>query len=196
MGQVGHLAIFTRQRYSDCVSQALLKPLHEDDYLTGEMLADVRHEFVNGGAFAMVGASANHNRISGNFYSRLLVGADQNCRPFIGDMKLRLDSGSIFYYPDVMLVCDAHDNEPYFKTSPCMVAEVLSRSTELTDRREKWAAYQKLQSLREYVLLAQDRAYIEVYQRVNLRHWGMTVLGADDTLVLSCGDISVPVKDL
>ena len=77
-----------------------------------------------------------------------------------------------------------------------MVAEVLSNSTELTDRREKRAAYQKLQSLREYVLLAQDRAYIAVYQRVNLRYRGMTVPGLEDTLVLSCGNTSVPVRDL
>lgn len=178
------------------MSQALLKPLSEDDYLAGEMLADVRHEFVNGDVYLMAGGSANHNRVAGNLYARLLSSAVQTCSPFIGDMKLRLNSGSTFYYPDVMLVCDASDNEPYFKTSPCMVAEVLSRSTELTDRREKWAAYQKLQSLREYVLLAQDRAHIEVYQRVNVRHWGMTVLGVEDTLVLSCGDVSVPVRDL
>ncbi|MBC7718489.1 MAG: Uma2 family endonuclease [Chitinophagaceae bacterium] len=178
------------------MTHALLKPLKEDDYLAGEMLADVRHEFVNGGVYAMAGASENHNRVSGNLYSKLVVGADQSCRPFMSDMKLRLDSGNVFYYPDVMLVCDASDNEPYFKTSPCMIAEVLSLSTELTDRREKWAVYQKLQSLREYVLLAQDRAYIEVYQRVNLSQWGMAVLGMDDTLVLTCGDISVPVRDL
>ena len=178
------------------MTQAMLKPLSEDDYLSGETLADVRHEFVNGDVYAMAGGSANHNRVAGNLYSRLLSGVYQNCSPFIGDMKLRLESGSLFYYPDVMLVCDASDNEAYFKTRPCMVAEVLSRSTELTDRREKWAAYQKLQSLREYVLLAQDRAYVEVYQRVDVRHWGMTVLGAEDTLVLSCGDISVPVRDL
>ena len=176
--------------------QALLKPLNEDDYLTAEMLADVRHEFVNGGVYAMAGGSANHNRVAGNLYARLLTSADQTFSPFIGDMKLHLDAGNAFYYPDVMLVCGASDNEAYFKTSPCMIAEVLSRSTELTDRREKWAAYQKLQSLREYVLLAQDRAYIEVYQRVNLRQWGMTVLGIDDTLALTCGDISVPVRDL
>ena len=178
------------------MSQALLKPLNEDDYLAGEMLADVRHEFLNGGVYAMAGSSENHNRVSVNFASYCNLQAAKGCRTFASDMKLRLDSGNIFYYPDVMLVCDAGDNEPYFKTSPCMIAEVLSRSTELTDRREKWAAYQKLQSLREYVLLAQDRAYVELYQRVNLRHWGMTVLGIDDTVVLTCGDISVPVRDL
>ena len=178
------------------MAQALLKPIDEDRYLEGEMRAEVRHEFVNGDVYAMAGGSANHNRVAGNLYARLLSGAGQHCSPFMSDMKLRLDEGSLFYYPDVMLVCDPSDNEAYFKTRPCMVAEVLSRSTELTDRREKWAAYQKLQSLREYVLLAQDRAYVEVYQRVNVRHWGMTVMGADDTLVLSCGDISVPVRDL
>ena len=148
------------------MAQALLKPLREDDYLAGEMLANVRHEFVNGGVYAMASASENHNRVSGNLYSRWLIGGDQNCRSFISNMVLHLNSGNAFYYPNVMLVCDANDNEAHFKTSPCMVVEVLSNSTELTDRREKWAAYQKLQSLREYVLLAQDRAYIEVYQRV------------------------------
>ena len=178
------------------MTQALLKALNEDDYLAGEMLADVRQEFVNGGSYPMAGGSANHNCVAGNLYARLLTHADQTCRPLIGDMKLRLDAGNAFYYPDVMLVCDASDNEAYFKTSPCMIAEVLSGSTELTDRREKWAAYQKLQSLREYVLLAQDRACIEVYQRVNVRQWGMTVLGIDETLVLMCGDISVAVRDL
>lgn len=178
------------------MTQALLKPLHEDEYLTGEAQASVRHEFVHGAVYAMAGGSANHNRVAGNLYARLLSGADGACRPFISDMKLRLDAGNIFYYPDVMLVCDPLDNEAYFKTSPCLVAEVLSPSTESTDRREKWAAYQKLPSLREYLLLAQDRPYVEVYKRVNLRQWSLTVLEAADSLVLSCGNLSIAVQDL
>ena len=122
------------------MAQALLKPLHEDDYLAGEMLANVRHEFVNGGVYAIASASENRNRVSGNLYSRWLIGGNQNCRPFVGNMMLRLNSGNAFYYSNVMLVCDASNKEAYFKTSPCMVAEVLSGCTELTDRREKWAA--------------------------------------------------------
>ena len=178
------------------MTQALLKPLNEDDYLAMEHLATVRHEFVHGGVYAMAGSSANHNRVAGNLYARLLGSGDKDCNPFMSDMKLRLEFGHTYYYPDVMLVCDPEDTEAYFKTSPCMVAEVLSRSTELTDRREKWAAYQKLASLREYVLLAQDRPYVEVYQRVDLRHWGVTVLGAGDMLELSCGHLSIAVDDL
>jgi Uma2 family endonuclease len=178
------------------MEQVLIEQLDEDRYLHGEELALFRRELLYGTAHLRVENTANHNRIVGNLASRCNEANHKNLRTFAIDMKLRLDSGNAFYYPDVMLVCESSDNEAYFKTSPCMIAEVLSRSTELTDRREKWAAYQKLQSLREYVLLAQDRACIEVYQRVNLRQWGMTVLGIDDTLVLTCGDISVPVRDL
>ena len=178
------------------MTPTVLKPLNEDDYLAMEHQATVRHEFVHGGVYAMAGSSANHNRVAGNLYARLLGSPDEDCNPFMSDMKLRLDFGHTYYYPDVMLVCEPDDTEAYVKTSPCMVAEVLSRSTELTDRREKWAAYQKLASLREYLLLAQDRPYIEVYQRVDLRHWGVTVLGAGDTLKLSCGQLSIAVNEL
>ena len=159
------------------MAQALLTPLHEDDYLTSEILADVRHKFVNGGVYAMASASENHNCISGNLYSRLLIGGNQDCRSFMGDMMLRLNSGMLFTIPMSCWFTMPATTKHIFKTSPCMVVEVLSNSIELTDRREKWAAYQKLQSLREYVLLALDRAYIEVCQRVNLRYWGMTVPG-------------------
>lgn len=166
------------------MTPTVLKRLNEDGYLAMEHQATARHEFVHGGVYAMAGSSANHNRVAGNLYARLLGSSDKDCNPFMSDMKLRLEFGQTFYYPDVMLVCDPEDTEAYFKTSPCMVAEVLSRSTELTERREKWAAYQKLASLREYLLLAQDRPYIEVYQRVDLRHWGVTVLGAGATLTV------------
>ena len=113
------------------MAQALLKPLHEDDYLGGEMLADVRHKFVNGGVYAMASASENHNCISGNLYSRWLNGGNQDCRSFMSDMMLHLNSGNAFYYPNVMLVCDASDNEAYFQNQPvhgCRSAVRLHRT--------------------------------------------------------------------
>ena len=191
-----HGGVLTLVRYSSAMVQALLKPLTEDEYLDAESSASVRHEFVCGTAYAMAGGSANHNRIAGNFFSRMLTAHGHACQPFISDMKLRLETGGLYYYPDVMLVCDPHDDEQQFKTSPCLVAEVLSPSTDSTDRREKWAAYQKLPSLREYLLLSQDRPHIELYTRVNLRQWGLTVLEANDTLALSCMPLVLPVQDL
>jgi Uma2 family endonuclease len=64
------------------------------------------------------------------------------------------------------------------------------------DRREKLLAYQKLPSLREYLLIAQDRMQVEVFHRVNLREWGLTTLGADDTLTLHCAPVSIAIRDL
>ena len=185
------------------MAQALLKPMTEDDYLACEALATVRHEFVRGKMYAMAGGSANHNRIAVNLTTYCNLQAAESCQTFASDMKLRVELGAAYYYPDVMLVCDPQDSEAYFKTSPCMVAEVLSPGTELTDRREKWAAYQNLPSLHHYLLLAQDRPHIEVYQRVNVRQWGLTVLELDDTLDLglcghasTTGSIRIPVKDI
>jgi Uma2 family endonuclease len=178
------------------MAHALLKPLTEDEYLALELSATERHELVHGTLYAMAGGSANHNRIAGQLYSSLLAARSEVCDPFISDMKLRLEAGSLYYYPDVMLVCDAQDDEQQFKTSPCLLAEVLSPSTESTDRREKWTAYQKLPSLRQYLLLAQDKPAVEVYNRVNLRQWSLTVLEAGDVLFISCLGLSIPVQDL
>ena len=202
LGAVSSLG--TQLRYIDRMVQALLKPMTEDDYLACEALATVRHEFVRGKMYAMAGGSANHNRIAVNLTTYCNLQAAESCQTFASDMKLRVELGAAYYYPDVMLVCDPQDSEAYFKTSPCMVAEVLSPGTELTDRREKWAAYQNMPSLHHYLLLAQDRPYIEVYQRVNVRQWGLTVLELGDTLDLglcgqsgiSSGAICIPVKDI
>jgi Uma2 family endonuclease len=79
-------------------------------------------------------------------------------------MKVRLEIGgqTLFYYPDLLLSCDKTDREPYFCRSPCLIVEVLSESTERIDRREKLLAYQRLPSLREYLLVAQDRVHVEL----------------------------------
>ncbi len=178
------------------MAHALLKPVSEDEYLVAESARSVKHEFVHGKVYAMAGASANHNRIAGNLYGAVLSGAGTACQPFISDMRLRIDAGDLYYYPDVMLVCDAADNDAYFKTAPCMLAEVLSPATEAIDRREKLLAYQRLPSIREYILIAQDRMHVEIFHRVNLRQWGLTILGADDTLSLRCAPVTLAMRDL
>ena len=177
------------------MAHALLKPISEDEYLAAESARSVKHEFVHGKVYAMAGASANHNRIALNLASQCNAHPG-NCQVFISDMRLRIDAGDLYYYPDVMLVCDAADNDAYFKTAPCMVAEVFSPATEAIDRREKLLAYQRLPSMREYILIAQDRMHVEIFHRVNLREWGLTILGADDTLSLRCAPVTLLMRDL
>lgn len=176
---------------------ALQTTLTEDDYLRQEALSPVKHEFVYGKTYAMAGASERHNLLAGNLFAACHGPARaKGCRPFMSDMRLRLDGGNLYYYPDVMLVCDPQDSDPLFKTSPCLVAEVMSPATAQLDQREKLINYQKLPSLREYLLLAQDEPKVQVYHRVTLRDWGLTQLGPDDVLHLQCLDLALPVRQL
>ena len=172
---------------------ALIKPVSEDEYLSLEAASAVKHEFVGQRVYAMAGASERHNTIAGNLFAGCHGAARGVCRPFIGDMRLRLDSGAACYYPDVMLVCDPSDIDPMFKTSPCMVTEVMSRSTEALDRREKLIAYQKLPMLRECLLIAQDEVLVEHYQRVSQGEWALTILGPADAVEFVCLPLKLPV---
>lgn len=178
------------------MQQTRLTPISENDYLAMEAASTVRHELVGGQAYAMAGASVRHNRIAGNLYARLLAAAGRDCQVFISDVKLRADSLPTYYYPDVMLVCDPSDDDALIKTRPCLIAEVLSPATEAIDRREKLAAYQRIASVREYLLIAQDAPRVEIYRRRNLREWLLETLSPPDELRLECVDLCLPVADL
>lgn len=177
--------------------QAKLKPLTEDEYLAQEAQSTVRHELVGGQVYAMAGASVRHNRIALNLATRLNIATQgSKCQAFISDIKLRADAFPTYYYPDIMLVCDPSDDDPLVKTRPCLLAEVLSPSTEAVDRREKLVAYQRLSGLREYLLLSQDAPQIEIYRRRGLNEWLLETLGADDVLRLECLPVEVPLAEL
>ena len=136
-----------------------------DEYLDGEEVAHERHEYVAGQVFAMAGASEAHETIAGNIFALLrahLRGSD--CRAFVGGMKVFIEQLSTFYYPDVLVTCEAATAKDRFKQHPVLIVEVLSPSTATIDRREKLVNYRQLASLREYVLIAQDQRLIEIYR--------------------------------
>lgn len=138
------------------------------EYLEGEKVAKVRHEYVDGAVLAMAGGTKVHNLISFNV-ARVLHGHLRNtpCRVFIGDVKVHVswDWRERFYYPDVMVGCETSDTDPYVVEQPKLIVEVLSDSTERDDRSDKFYAYRRLASLEEYVLVAQDVRRVEVYRR-------------------------------
>jgi Uma2 family endonuclease len=176
--------------------QTELRPLSEDDYLALEAQSPVKHELVGGQAYAMTGATVAHNRIALALASRLLAASGDACQVIISDVKLRADSLPTYYYPDVMVVCDPTDADPLAKTRPCLLAEVLSPTTEAVDRREKLAAYQRLPSLQEYLLLSQEAPRIELYRRRGLREWVLEALEAGDILRLECIRLEVGIGEL
>jgi Uma2 family endonuclease len=167
-----------------------LQPVTEDDYLRAEDSAVLRHEYVAGGVHAMAGASERHNRIAGNIFFHLRAATrGRACRAFMADMKLRLDEGALYYYPDAMLVCDPADDHPNYKRAPCLVAEVLSPATAAIDLREKWSAYRRLPSLRYYLLVDAERLWARAGWRDADGGWLERELGRDDALDIACDGI-------
>jgi len=141
-----------------------LEYISVDEYLDGEKTAQVRHEYYDGAIFAMVGASTAHNLLAGalsTLFRNHLMGT--TCHVFQSDMKIKVKSG--FYYPDIMVTCDDIDLKSYFLTSPNLIVEILSKSTEAKDRLEKRVAYQNIANLQEYVLVSQDEIKVEIIRR-------------------------------
>ena len=174
-------------------------PIDEADYLNREEAATGKHELVDGEIFAMAGVSERHNRIAGNIFFHLRSATrGKTCRALMADMKLRLASGSTYYYPDAMLVCDPTDDHPIYKQSPCLIAEVLSPATASIDVREKLAAYRSLASLRYYLLVDSERLWAKVYFRDEHGAWFEQELSPEDRLDVACGDarLALSLDDL
>lgn len=142
----------------------LLESISVEAYLEAEKASPVKHEYVHGRVFALAGTSDTHNRIAGNIFAQLWqAAADKGCAIYMSDMKVQALE-SRFYYPDIMVVCDESGQDAYIN-KPCLIIEVLSRSTANTDRREKVDAYLSLPSLQSYVLVDSRMKRVEAFTR-------------------------------
>ena len=163
------------------------------EYLAVEERGQTKYEWEAGVMVAMTGGSRAHNRISGELYTALLMASNQQgCETFMADFKVVSDSVS--YYPDVMVTCQPGDDSR-FEERPCLVAEVLSPSSERRDRILKWDAYSKIESLKHYLLVHQDSAVIEHHYRTDLG-WTTEVVCAGETIQLRCPSITPDIDDL
>lgn len=144
------------------------QPISVEDYLEGELISPIKHEYVGGVVYAMAGARNLHNLIATNLLvalgSRL---RGKPCRAYNSDTKVRIPARSKtrFYYPDASVVCRPNPRDDSFQDQPVVVAEVLSESTRRIDEGEKQDAYLTLPSLRVYLLIEQDRPLVWVYRR-------------------------------
>lgn len=139
-----------------------------EEYLTFEEQSPYRHEYVNGTVYAMSGASLAHNRIAQQlvvaFRSHLRGGP---CEPFFLEAKLEIRAGrdQIMYYPDAMVSCRPEDRTEQTVRNPKLVVEILSKSTQHIDRREKALTYQRVEAIEEYVLITQSQPRVIVHRR-------------------------------
>jgi Uma2 family endonuclease len=152
--------------------------LSVEDYLKGEKTAEMRHEYVDGEVYAMVGTTKVHNEIALNI-ALILRGdiAQRPCRVYMSDVKVHVQTKTQerFYYADLHVKCEPFTEHPYFSEHPKLVVEILSDSTERNDRSDKFYAYRRLPSLEEYILVAQDEPRVEIYRRAT--GWDLEIFG-------------------
>lgn len=162
--------------------------LSEEAYLEFEEESDIKHEYVDGDTYAMAGAGLKHNQITGNlfFHLRLARSKNSSCKIFTSDMKLRIEDGLFYYYPDVILSCEKDDNAESHIEKPCFIAEVLSKSTARIEQNEKWQTYQKIPSLRYYLLVDSRQQQVDYFRRNDLNDWICGELSANETLTIEC----------
>jgi len=168
-----------------------------DDYLLGERDAEIKHEYIDAEMFAMSGASDNHNKITQNTAFALTTQIrkhDFPCFAYTSDMKVKVNNKN-FFYPDVMVVCDRNDTkDDYYKTSPKLIVEVLSKSTRRKDKMVKRLHYQNLASLEEYVLIEQTHCEIEVFRKN--KAWNPQYYYLGDEITFESLDLTIPVEEL
>ena len=173
--------------------------LSEQDYLDGELISEIKHEYIGGVVYAMAGASKNHNLILVNI-SRKIGNALENvkspCKVFVESMKVRISAqNTSYFYPDVMVACDtSQDDSEYYTNSPIIIAEVLSESTRKTDFTTKKQAYFNIPTLQEYVIIEQKVCQITVFRKNT--DWQPLFYFLGDSVTFDSIGATVAVEDI
>ncbi len=166
-----------------------------EDFMAWEAEQAERHEYLNGEVFAMTGARDAHNTIALNVASQLRAALRGTpCRAFIADMKLRVDAADAVFYPDLMVTCDPRDRGAEADTAkhhPILLVEVLSDSTAAYDRGLKFERYRLIESLREVLLIEQDRRHIDLFRREADGRWVLESFGPEGGLALASLDLTL-----
>jgi len=138
-----------------------------EEYLEFEGTGPLRHEFINGVLFAMSGPSVLHQEIVANLMHAISHHIKRPCRVFPSGLKLviRRNSKKISYLPDVLVDCRPDTRNRLYVRNPKLIVEILSPSTQRIDRREKLENYRLIDSVEEYVIVAQDEKHVMVYPR-------------------------------
>ncbi|MEW6300102.1 MAG: Uma2 family endonuclease [Thermodesulfobacteriota bacterium] len=172
----------------------------EDDYFAVEASSGVKHEFYRGEIFAMAGASLAHNHLTANVLSALRGAVrPKGCSAFGSDLRIKTPDG-LFTYPDVMVVCGPvalTPDRPDTVTNPCVIVEVLSDATRDYDRGEKFTLYQAISTLQEYLLIEQDRVYVEHWQRQPTKEWtARTYATLDAAISFPTLGVTLPLREV
>lgn len=150
----------------------------EEEYLEAERESETKHEYFQGEIFAMAGASRAHNLIVSNVIREISTQLKKTpCRVYPSDLRVKISDTGLYVYPDVTVVCGEEkfsDDKSDTLLNPKIIVEVLSDSTEGYDRGTKFEHYRKLGSLKEYVMISQNKPKIEKFSKNETGFWMLT----------------------
>lgn len=165
-----------------------------EEYLHGELISEIKHEYIDGYVYAMAGAKLNHERIASNLTSALHRHLNSTpCEVVGSNFKVQV-SKTKFFYPDIMVICKHQLGNDDYTATPRLIIEILSDSTQRKDRTLKRLAYQTLSSLQEYVLIEQKFIDIEV-SRCSCG-WDSHHYFLGDEVWLEAIDLKIPVAEI
>ncbi|NJL59691.1 MAG: Uma2 family endonuclease [Desulfobacteraceae bacterium] len=167
-----------------------------------EAAADFKSEYYQGKIIALPGVSPNHSTICFNLCWCVgnTISDKKDCFGFESSLKLEIASADAYVYPDLMVVCgqvELAENTSDVITNPMLIIEVLSPSTESFDRGLKFEYYRSLPSLKEYVLVSQDKPKIETYFKQNRNSRTYTIVeGLNKTLMFQSLEYEIALKEI
>ncbi|MCE2399262.1 Uma2 family endonuclease [Candidatus Poribacteria bacterium] len=182
---------------SSLSAQTLYTP---EEYISLERKATLKSEYLSGEILAMSGASLSHTRITLDIATELNIQLrGQECEVVTNDMRVKTTPIISYFYPDVVVFC----GEPEFEDdtldtllNPVLIIEVLSPSTEAYDRGEKFEYYKQIASLKEYILVSQDKVHVEHYQLQDTEWKLKTFHELQDTLSLPSTGCKLSLSDI
>jgi Uma2 family endonuclease len=171
-----------------------------EEYFEQERTALDRHEYLNGEIFAMAGGTTAHSILCTNLLIEIgLQLRKTDCTVYNGDMRIRTAPNGLYSYADAVVSCGQAQVEDDTLLNPVVIAEVLSKSTENYDRGKKFELYRQIPSFCEYLIVAQDRVYIEHHARENAhrRIWTMReYTSLDDAISLEAINVVLRLTDV
>ncbi|HYR08173.1 MAG TPA: Uma2 family endonuclease [Longimicrobium sp.] len=171
-----------------------------EEYLALERHAEFKSEYIDGRIVAMTGAPDPHVTISLNIHAELRARfRGRACRAWANEMRVQVGGGRMYTYPDVVAMCGEKrfiDGVMDTLTNPALIVEVLSPTTEAYDRGEKFLHYRTIETLQEYVLVAQNQPLVERYVR-NGQFWTLsTISGLDASVELTSVGCTIPLREI
>lgn len=171
-----------------------------EEYLAFSAAAEVKHEYINGEAYAMAGGTLEHSAIAARLIGIVIRGLrGRPCQVFTSDLRIRVATTRANFYPDVSVVCGKAETEPTDPLSvlnPTVLVEVLSPTTGESDRGAKAAHYRRIPSLKEYLLVSPTDRTIEIQRRSERGVWEIHLFEAGQVARVESLGVDVPVDEV